>query len=211
MHIISPRLDALNFLTNQNSTKKLFLKCNLCIYFIIAWNIYIIADSSVSTLYPSDISIIDWIEHILMTWMAASHRPIYLSSYHLHSKGNIAILSTKIAKIDMVHTLIPIYIKKFQCILDVRQISLELSLLFLHNPYFINYFHILYHRSFCFGDHCPPKWAEENLQIFWGLGGLIPTILFADNCFSATIKELCKCRFLPCNNRLHFFYILISS
>ena len=32
------------------------------------------------------------------------------------------------------------------------------------------------YRSFCFGNHFPLKWAEENLQICCGLGGLIPTI-----------------------------------
>ena len=53
--------------------------------------------------------------------------------------------------------------------------------------------------------------AEENLQICCRLGGLIPTILFMDNFFPAAIKELCKCRFLPCNNRFHFFYVFICS
>ena len=35
--------------------------------------------------------------------------------------------------------------------------------------YFQNFFHILYHRSFCFGNHFPFKWSEEKLQISWRL------------------------------------------
>ena len=65
--------------------------------------------------------------------------------------------------------------------------------------------HLFFSQKFYTGH------IKRNLQIYYRLGGLVPTILFAVNCFPATVKELCKCRFLPCNNRFHFFYILICG
>ena len=73
---------------------------------------------------------------------------------------------TRLQKIDMMLSLMPLHSKRLHCILDVSQTSLRLLCSFSMVHYFQNFFHILYHRSFCFGNHFPLKWAEENLQIF---------------------------------------------
>ena len=40
-------------------------------------------------------------------------------------------------KIDMMHSLLPLHRKRLHCILDVSQISLRLTLLFLYGPLLI--------------------------------------------------------------------------
>ena len=50
---------------------------------------------------------------------------------------NVALLSDKAAKIDMMHSLLPLHRKRLHCILDVSQISLRLTLLFLYGPLLI--------------------------------------------------------------------------
>ena len=50
---------------------------------------------------------------------------------------NDALLSDKAAKIDMMHSLLPLHRKRLHCILDVSQISLRLTLLFLYGPLLI--------------------------------------------------------------------------
>ena len=49
----------------------------------------------------------------------------------------VALLSDKAAKIDMMHSLLPLHRKRLHCILDVSQISLRLTLLFLYGPLLI--------------------------------------------------------------------------
>ena len=50
---------------------------------------------------------------------------------------NVALLSDKAAKIDMMHSLLPLHRKRLHCILDVSQTSLRLTLLFLYGPLLI--------------------------------------------------------------------------
>lgn len=50
---------------------------------------------------------------------------------------NVALLSDKAAKIDMMHSLLPLHRKRLHCILDVSLISLRLTLLFLYGPLLI--------------------------------------------------------------------------
>lgn len=40
----------------------------------------------------------------------------------------------RLQKIDMMHSLLPLHRKRLHCILDVSQISLRLTLLFLYDP-----------------------------------------------------------------------------
>jgi hypothetical protein len=44
---------------------------------------------------------------------------------------------TRLQKIDMMHSLMSLHRKRLHCILDVSQISLRLTLLFLYGPLLI--------------------------------------------------------------------------
>ena len=60
---------------------------------------------------------------------------MHFPEFSLYSGSeNVAILSDEATKIDIMHSLMFLHRKRLHCILDVSQISLRLTLLFLYDP-----------------------------------------------------------------------------
>ena len=126
---------------------------------------------------------------------------------------------TRLQKIDMMLSLMPLHSKRLHCILDVSQTSLRLLCSFSMVQYFQNFFHILYHRSFCFGNHFPQMGRRKppNLLWTWRLDSdhlLFFKEIYAICCGTTKLSSNCLCKkeivvnisIASCSFTIHFIF-----